>query len=133
MFNKYNTREFPQQVEVTTTVEEKRAPTDESVKILMEMEQAALDKILMCVKLDSNVFNARWYIIPDSFSYTIKGTCKFILNGRDHEFNFTLPHRCSKEGIVEHIRTQIVEKLSNVLTHDLFTKNIDIIRDNYKF
>lgn len=41
-------------VSVSKTVTEKRAPTDESVKLLKEMEGAARDKILDSVRLDKN-------------------------------------------------------------------------------
>lgn len=116
----------------TTTITEKRAPTDDSVRLLMEMEKKALDKILMCVKLDSNEFNARWHIESDYMSYNHNVICKFILNKREYEFEFTMPCKyCKKDEIVEFVRMEIIDKVSGILTRDLFMNNLNIIRDIY--
>jgi hypothetical protein len=98
----------------------------------MEMEQKALEKILMCVKLESNMFKARWYIMPDNISWNYVVFCKFILNNEEYEFNFPLPSRyCGKDKIIDLVRTSIIDKMSGIMTRDLFMENLKTIRDIY--
>lgn len=49
------------------TVTEKRAPTDESVRLLKEMEAAALDKVLSAIPLKDNLLEGV-LVERDSFS-----------------------------------------------------------------
>lgn len=48
----------PADVHHHTTVKEVRAPTDESVRLLKEMEQKAEEKVLKAMRLESNGFKA---------------------------------------------------------------------------
>jgi hypothetical protein len=52
MFDSYTVRAGDQHHHHRTEVHEHRAPTDASVKLLREMEQAALDKVLGAIRLE---------------------------------------------------------------------------------
>lgn len=87
MFNKIVLLAQPARTEyVTRTVHEHRAPTDESVKILREMEQAARADILASRNLKNNVFEGTLELHEDH-----RERRRFIrvvakLNGRNVEF-----------------------------------------------
>lgn len=53
MFDSYAIRSGDQHHSHTHTVTEKRAPTDESVRLLSEMEAAAREKVLNAVRLEN--------------------------------------------------------------------------------
>jgi histidinol-phosphate/aromatic aminotransferase/cobyric acid decarboxylase-like protein len=57
MFDSYTLRAGDQHHHHRTEVHEHRAPTDASVKLLREMEQAALDKILSTFRLEGAPVN----------------------------------------------------------------------------
>ena len=58
------------------------APTDESVKLLKEFEQAAKDKITQSVSVGNNDFNAVLHRSRDDFSDSTEFVVIFALNGK---------------------------------------------------
>jgi hypothetical protein len=54
MFDRHTHILGPRSVDVTARVIEQRAPTDESVRLLKEMEAAAREKVLSAVRLTGN-------------------------------------------------------------------------------
>lgn len=67
---------------VTRTVNVHRAPTDQSVSLLKEMEQAARDKIEHSIAIGGNGFECVVYINKDCMSHSTIGTAVFKLNGK---------------------------------------------------
>lgn len=64
------------------TVHEHRAPTDESVRLLKEMETAARDKIDQSIRLDGNGFECVVEIMLDNMSDQRIARAVFVLNGK---------------------------------------------------
>jgi len=113
---------------------ENKAPTDESIKILKEFEKAAMDKIVAMGKVEDNVVNFKWYITNDQ--YTFDGDvceCYFTLNGKEYDFQFTLPHSkfTPTSEIIEKIRENMLEKLAGVFMLDLFKSSGHRLMDIY--
>lgn len=82
MFDRY-IMSPPRTEYVTREVHEHRAPTDESVKLLREMEQAADAKRIACMKIDGNVFKGHAEIIRNlAQGYQICAIAVFDLNGK---------------------------------------------------
>lgn len=83
----FNRREhiyhFPRPTEVTkkVTIKEQRAPTDESVRLLMEMEEAARERITGLYVLEGNDLNGVVETFTDFASGTEGLRCIFDLNG----------------------------------------------------
>lgn len=131
MFDTHNYRTGDSYTRVDVT--EKRAATDESVRLLREMEEKALNNILACVKVDDNEFKATWWTYTDNFSYNDKVGCRFNLNGKQYEFKIDLP--CKYSGNVSEIgllvKNAVQEEISKILTLDLFVNSGRIIRDVY--
>jgi hypothetical protein len=72
-----------------TTIEENRAPTDESVRILMELEQAARNKIDASYRLNDNGFECVIQLFYEPETGDTHARVIFSLNGRKCEANHT--------------------------------------------
>lgn len=64
------------------TVEEKRAPTDESVRLLREMEQAARDKVEQSINVGGNGFECVVHVMKEAMSMDTVAVAIFKLNGK---------------------------------------------------
>lgn len=73
--------------ELNFNVTEKRAPTDESVRLLREIEKEVLNKITQNIDLSNNQFSARLLVFDDPLNFNTKGKVLFSLNGKKHELN----------------------------------------------
>lgn len=82
-------------------VTEKRAPTDESVRLLREMEKEALNKIIKNIDLSNNQFSARILVFEDLLNLNSKGKVLFSLNGKKHELNVSFGVLESEEDMVK--------------------------------
>jgi hypothetical protein len=67
---------------VTREVHEHRAPTDESVKLLREMEQAADAKRIAVMKLEGNEFKGLVEVIQHMVDHRTEAVAVFDLNGK---------------------------------------------------
>jgi ribosome-binding factor A len=106
-------------------VTEKKAPTDESIKILNEFEAKAMNNIIAKGKVEDNIINFKWYITHDPHSFD-EDVCKcfFTINGKEYDFDFRLPNNryTPASEIIEKIRENIISKLGGIFTYDLFKK-----------
>ena len=74
----------PTQTEyVTRTVNVHRAPTDQSVALLKEFEQAARDKIEHSIAIGGNGFECVCYVERDCMSHSTICRAVFKLNGKE--------------------------------------------------
>ncbi len=115
-------------------VTEKRTPTDESIKILREMEEKMLNNIISMGKVEDNVFNAKWYIFHDQYSWDDQYCrCVFTLNGKEYDFKFKLPSKYTYTSeIIPNIKEEILKKLTTIFITDLFGKHGQIITEQYR-
>lgn len=67
---------------VTREVHEHRAPTDESVKLLREMEQAAEAKRIAGMRLEGNEFHGMVEVNHHCADYRTEAVAIFDLNGK---------------------------------------------------
>lgn len=79
---------YPYCQEVNVTINEHRAPTDESVKLLNELQEAAMKNLICSIQIDddNNVKGViQYYRLADpSFKNRVQFQIKFCLNGKDH-------------------------------------------------
>lgn len=87
--------------DINVNVTEKRAPTDESVRLLLEMEKEALNKIIHNIDLSNNQFSARLLFFEDLLNHNIKGKVLFLLNGKKHELNVSFGVLDLKEDMIK--------------------------------
>jgi GH35 family endo-1,4-beta-xylanase len=133
MFNTYktdNSYRGPDKISVT----EKKAPTDESIRLLNEMQEKAFDNIVECVQLSNNELNdVTYWMYPDHYSFSEKARIRFKLNGKVKDFEFTFPHKYTDKAEIQRL---IMEKIYMEISKDIFNgfidKNLTKIIEIYK-
>lgn len=136
MFNKsyhtYVNKSYggPSEIKVT----EKRAPTDESVRLLNEMQKKAFDDIVECVQLTNNeLTDATYWIYPDHYSFSQRARIRFKLNGKVKDFEFTLPHKLTdKADFQKKIMESIYMEISKEIFSGFVDKTLKSLIDIYK-
>ena len=88
----------------TVTINENRAPTDESVKLYDEFKQRAYDSIIDAFEVSDNAFNFKAFIYIDPCQYMI--TFRYIssINGKEIKGE-------SQVSIDEYDRYEVVQKI----------------------
>lgn len=99
----------------TTTVNENRAPTDESVRLLKEFEERATEKIYSLIKIDSNRFKVSWYVICEHDTMQWKALCKFQMNEEEHKLQIELDPFQNEEEHFQVIKKAIVDRVSEII------------------
>jgi len=107
--------------EKTITITERRAPTDKSVELLKEMEEAALNKFLGTYKIQNNLFKVEFFVFVNPgylFSYDIM--CRCALNGENKSFKFTVEYNeyfeKSFDVFVERLMEKFREEMVKIFT-----------------
>jgi len=133
MFNTYkidNSYRGPSKMDVT----EKRAPTDESVRLLNEMQQKAFDNVVSCIQLSNNQLkDITCWIYPDQYSFDERARIRFELNGKVIDFTFKLPCKyIDASSVIPYIREKIVEEISKNVGIEFVTKTLKHWEGIYK-
>lgn len=120
MFDTYIRKEspsYPQRVDIT----EKRAPTDESVRLLREMQVEAEKDRIGAFHLESNnlrgVVEVWRYMDPPS----IRAHVVFELNGQRHkvEAKISAYERDAKQKLVDQLHKGVAEKIATEALIDM--------------
>lgn len=93
MFNTYNVspRNVHHHSDVDVEITENRAPTDESVRLLREMEQAARAKVLDCIPLGNTSLDIKLLIESEHFGMEHSMTLLMKVNGASHRCKLVVP------------------------------------------
>jgi hypothetical protein len=125
----------PQKIEVDidhkTEVVEKRAPTDESVRLLDEMHRAAEDRLVCAIACNSNRFSFVAHVFDEPHAFRHKLRVRFTLGETCHDLDVELErHMLSKEEYIKVIydilSKRIAEKILASALPDLI--KIRVIR-----
>lgn len=125
MFDKYTVEGGTKHVH--TTITEKRAPTDDSVKLLREMEDAAENKLLSAIRLDTNAMPG---IVVERMRQAFTGDSEllvlFNLNGHRHkhiiqmrEPEFVLDKRSAFQQLANSLAEEIVNELVGQVVREI--------------
>ena len=133
MFNTYkidNSYRGPDEIKVT----EKKAPTDESIRLLNEFQQKAFDNVVECVQLSNNeLTDVTYWLYPDHYSFNQRVRIRFKLNGKVKDFEFTLPHeRTNKADILKNIMEKIYTEISRDILVGFVENNLSELKNIYK-
>jgi hypothetical protein len=91
MFDKYFIREGVRHQSVDVKIKEERAPTDESLRLLKEMEKEVRNEIVESIAIDDNYVNGSITIFDiDPFMRHYRCVVSFKLNGRKYLVEKTL-------------------------------------------
>jgi hypothetical protein len=104
------------------TVNEKRAPTDESVRLLNEMEQAARNKVVETTVVKDTHFECKIHKSVDMFSMQDVYSVIYSLNGRNQTTQVRVDNgeMLDPYQVAEHIRNMVAADISNHLLHTAF-------------
>ncbi len=108
------------------TITENRAPTDESVKLLKEMEQAARDKVVETTIVKDTHFECKIHKSVDMFSLMDIYSVIYSLNGRKQTTQVRVDNGEMPDPyqVAEHIRNMVAADISNHLLHTAFMSGI---------
>lgn len=68
----------------TIKVNEYKAPTDESIRMMEEMHAKALKNIIHHIKVEDNLVNGEIFVVHQPWlRYSYKVVCKFKINGKE--------------------------------------------------
>jgi hypothetical protein len=96
----------------TTTVVEKRAPTDESVRLLKEMETAARDKVEAAVRVGGNGFEAVVQFHRDHLSDATIAVALYKLNGRQMRSEASVSGRAQPTDLIAALRDVMAKDIA---------------------
>jgi len=114
--------------DVEKHVHEHRAPTDESVALLKEMEEKAQEKLLRSYKLDTNDFNAVWHVMQDNLHMVHRVLIQFELNGKTHDIEYSIGMLASEEEILDKSREKILEYLQESILRSVKPEQYKVFR-----
>lgn len=122
MFDTYVQRHTTEYVDRNITVKEYKAPTDESVKLLNEMTEKALNNIVKTFSTSNSTLQAKVAIYRDRLMEVNEFMCKFTLNGKDHMLRVEINayETPDMNSMVEKLYTRVCEKLAQELMQPFF-------------
>lgn len=122
MFDTYVQRHTTEYVDRNITVKEYKAPTDESVKLLNEMTEKALNNIVKTFSTSNNTLQAKVAVYQDHRMQVNEFMCKFTLNGKDHMLRVEINayETPDMDSMVEKLYTKVCERLAQELMQPFF-------------
>lgn len=116
----FDTYLSPQKTEyITKEVHEYRAPTDESVKLLREMEQKAKNEVVKSIQLESNYLKANVYLFLDPMSFNNMFRVVFDINGHSYVSDIAIPTNAPTEAIVQKLHRGISDVIAQKILEDV--------------
>lgn len=112
MLNSYNFRTGPSSVYQKIDIKEHRAPTDESVRLLKEMEEKALQKILGSVTLHNNPIQFHMTSSEDYLKFAVNVYVRMKINGTVIEHRFEIDKMLNEEGRIEKIIKEVSQMVA---------------------
>lgn len=113
----WTTQEHHHHTRTETTIE-KRAPTDESVRLLREMEQEASDRVTVLLRVQNNVLQglvAERCLSPEKAGYEL--IFRFKLNGRDYAEKLFVDSVEARESI--DLKQKLVRYLADAVAEEM--------------
>ena len=123
MFDTFITPRVRQDVFHRSEITERRAPTEESVKLLAEFEKAARDKIVDSFTLPGNSFNAVVVAQRTMEDDALHVHVTYDLNGARHTSESKLTYR--DRQTIQDIGTKVHEDLAKHLAANILIEAFD--------
>lgn len=103
----------------TTNVTVNRAPTDESVRLLKEFEQAARDKVVSSQELKNNLVEATVWHVHDAMNWKDKYKILIKINGKSSEIDVDVYPNKTKLETMEILYQKVSERIAAMLMNDI--------------
>jgi hypothetical protein len=111
----------PERVSVDVT--EKRAPTDESIRLAEEYRDKLKAQWLATYTLEDTKLNVRWDVFREDFGRKIRVIGKMKINGQEHSLDFSVDQWDFKfdepDTFLVKLHQHLTEQIAAVLTIDL--------------
>jgi len=123
MLDIHTHRHVTERVHESVTVHEHRAPTDESVRLLREMEQAARDKVVQAIRLENSPIDCVIHTQNDAMNAR-RDFCLFVhINGKRLEVRRSFDSLdATVEEIADGLLTAISERIAAEVLAPAFGK-----------
>jgi hypothetical protein len=111
------------------TITEHRAPTDESIKIMKEMEQKVLENIISSIRSEDNYLNAAAFLVRDNLMGNWNIHVKYTYNKHQRVVKYSFDFLDIKQGmdyIILKTKEAIAEDIAQVIVNSTL---FDIYRD----
>lgn len=131
MFNTYihKTENHPSELKSTVTVTEKKAPTDDSIRLLNEM-QKEIRESLVSVQVENNLLNFSWAVFEDRVRCRLVLTYKIIINEDVYTDEVTLECFNRLPESTE-LRKKVIEAIAKTLAERCFAENVGTLVSLY--
>lgn len=113
----------------THNVTEKRAPTDESVRLLREMEQKAQDEVIQSIRLQNTEFDGVIHVMRNIMDCTTSYRCVFKLNGKKFMAEHVAKEWDDKDSRVIGIRDAVAKEIANTVVSEFLPKIAKELKD----
>ena len=120
MFDTYQVG--PRSLDARVSVTEQRAPTDESVRLLREMEDKAAKQVLEAMRLESNTFKGVVQKQYDAMTDDNIYRCAFELNGKRLMVDAPRQRHEELEQFLPRFRDEVARKIANEILATAFQK-----------
>ena len=122
MFDTYVNR--TEQVTREVIVKEYRAPTDESVKLLNEMQKKALDNIVSQFSTTNNYLQMKCAVVENNYEEARLFISKFTLNGKSHRFDIKINSWDvqTEEDLITSVYERVCAELAKEFMQPLFNE-----------
>lgn len=130
----YTTNRFISETrEITKTVHEHKAPTDESIKLLNEMTDKALSNIVARWSTDNNVLSMQGAFFDDYSRGSRTLAIKMKLNGKDHKIIVEVdPFQSEVQTFVSSVFDKVSQEIARVVLAPIFSEVSDQIARSFK-
>jgi len=100
------------------TINEQRAPTDDFLKLLKEMEDAVLKRLIKSIVINDNKFNFVCNLFKTQLNLNYELHGKFSLNNEEHIIHIFIPSTQLKteKEIVIAIYDALIQEISKIMT-----------------
>lgn len=127
MFNTTHIHTSPRSIHISqhSEVTEHRAPTDESVRLLREMEDAARKKVIDAIPLGNTDLDMKLLVEEDHSAMDVKFTLLMKINGQRRQCPLALPEASrwmSKDERIAEIKKAAADALAVVFLTELACK-----------
>lgn len=106
-------------------ITERRAPTDESVRLLREMQQAAEKEVIKALSVRGNSFNALVHSVRVPLSATIKFLVVYELNGNRYSVPIEFDDYTPTEKVIQGVIDELSRHIAINILQDPFSKTLN--------
>jgi len=121
--------EFMRPAPPVTHIHEHRAPTDESMRLVREMEEKVRGEILSAGTIKNTKLDIQWATVrnPKDF-WVIQCHCRLMVNGEEMHLHFPVEEQIcgDKLKLVREIHHNITTKIAELITIQLFQESTDM-------